>query len=107
MLKSKLVTFLLCWFLGGLGIHRFYVGKVGTGILWLFTGGLFGVGTFIDMVLILLNSFRDKMGNPLNNDIPTFVIVLLFLLWLVILAILGFTGILFDISGAIMGAIFG
>lgn len=107
MLKSKLVTFLLCWFLGGLGIHRFYVGKVGTGILWLFTGGLFGVGTFIDMVLILLNSFRDKMGNPLNNDIPTFVIVLLFLLWLVILAILAFTGILFDISGAIMGAIFG
>ncbi|MBQ3755018.1 MAG: TM2 domain-containing protein, partial [Clostridia bacterium] len=38
--KSRLVATLLCFFLGGLGIHRFYVGKVGTGILYLFTGGL-------------------------------------------------------------------
>lgn len=42
--KSKTTALLLCIFLGGLGVHRFYVGKGGTGILYLFTAGLFGIG---------------------------------------------------------------
>ncbi len=60
--KSRLVTFLLCTFLGGIGIHRFYVGKTGTGILWLFTLGCFGIGTFVDWIMILCGSFKDNNG---------------------------------------------
>ncbi len=47
-------------------MHRFYVGKVGTGILWLFTAGLLGIGAIIDFILILLGGFRDKAGMPLK-----------------------------------------
>ncbi|MCD8181466.1 MAG: NINE protein, partial [Firmicutes bacterium] len=63
--KSRIVALLLCIFLGGLGAHRFYVGKVGTGILYLFTGGLFGIGWLIDFILILVGSFKDNYGRPL------------------------------------------
>ena len=64
--KSKWVTLLLCFFLGGLGVHRFYVGKVGTGLIYLFTGGLFGVGWLIDFFVILFGGFRDKDGRRLD-----------------------------------------
>jgi len=61
--KSKLVAALLCIFLGYLGIHRFYVGKVGTGILWLLTAGLAGIGVIVDFIMILVGAFTDKNGN--------------------------------------------
>lgn len=61
--KSKVTAALLCFFFGGLGVHRFYVGKIGTGILWLVTVGFCGVGTLIDFIMILCGKFTDKSGN--------------------------------------------
>ena len=61
--KSRLVAALLCFFLGYLGVHRFYAGKVGTGILWLLTGGIAGIGTLVDFIMILVGSFTDQYGN--------------------------------------------
>lgn len=51
--KNKWVALLLCFFLGEFGIHRFYEGKVGTGILWMLTGGLFLIGWLIDLIILL------------------------------------------------------
>lgn len=65
--KSRLVAFLLCFFFGCLGVHRFYVGKIGTGIIWLLTGGIFGVGTLIDFILIIVGSFKDKEGKEIKK----------------------------------------
>ena len=64
--KSKMVAALLCLFLGAFGIHRFYVGKIGTGLIWLFTLGFGGIGALIDFIVILVGGFRDKAGMPLK-----------------------------------------
>ena len=64
--KSKIVTLLLCVFFGYLGIHQFYVGKVGMGILYFFTMGLFGFGWIIDIILILCGSFKDSNNLPIK-----------------------------------------
>ena len=47
------------------GLQRFYVGKIGTGILWFLTGGIFGVGQLIDVIMIILGGFKDRYGLPL------------------------------------------
>ena len=51
--KNKWVAFFLCFFLGYVGAHKFYEGKVGMGILYIFTVGLFGIGWLVDMIAIL------------------------------------------------------
>lgn len=51
--KNKWVAFFLCLFLGGVGAHKFYEGKIGMGILYLFTVGLFGIGWFVDCIALL------------------------------------------------------
>lgn len=58
--KSRLVALLLCIFLGVLGVHRFYLGKVGTGVLWLFTYGCLGIGWIIDIIMIACGKMCDK-----------------------------------------------
>ena len=51
--KDKVVALLLCFFLGWLGAHRFYEGKIVTGIIWFFTMGLLGVGVLVDFIILL------------------------------------------------------
>jgi len=60
--KSRLVALLLCFFVGALGVHRFYVGKIGTGILELLTIGGCGIWVLIDLIMIAVGSFTDKQG---------------------------------------------
>lgn len=63
--KSKMVTLILSIFFGGLGIHRFYVGKIGSGVLWFFTGGLFMIGWIYDIIKIATGTFRDGAELPI------------------------------------------
>jgi len=60
--KSRLVTLLLCFFLGGFGVHRFYVGKMGTGLLMLLTLGGCGIWYMIDLIMIIVGAFKDQQG---------------------------------------------
>jgi len=62
--QSRLVALLLALAIPIAGLHRIYVGKIGTGILWLLTGGLLMVGQIVDLILILAGRFKDKEGRP-------------------------------------------
>ncbi len=60
--KNFVVAILLCLFVGVFGVHRFYVGKVGTGIIQLITLGGLGIWAFIDLIMIIVGAFKDKQG---------------------------------------------
>ena len=65
--KSKTVALILCivGFFGFAGLHRMYVGKVGSGVLHFLTYGFCAIGTIIDLISILSGGFRDSYGQPL------------------------------------------
>lgn len=65
--KSFVVTWILAFLLGTFGIDRFYLGKIGTGILKLITLGGFGLWTLIDLIITLVGAQRDKAGRPLEG----------------------------------------
>lgn len=64
--NSRGLAFIICLLFGVAGFHRFYVGKIGTGLLWLFTGGFFGVGYIVDLISIGFGFFRDSRGRILR-----------------------------------------
>lgn len=69
--KDKTLTLLLCILGGGLGLHAFYVGKAGKGVLYLLTCGLFGIGWLIDIILIATNSYKDNTGAIITSNNTT------------------------------------
>lgn len=71
-MKSKTTAILLCFFLGGLGVHWFYLNRPGLGILWLFTLGLFGIGTLINFIQLICMS--DMTFNQKYNSVPVMTI---------------------------------
>lgn len=60
--KSRLVALLLCIFLGFLGVHRFYLGKIGTGVVWCLSFGCFYVGWVIDIIMLACGKMNDANG---------------------------------------------
>ncbi len=66
--RNFVAMILLCLFVGTLGVHRFYAGKVGTGIVMLLTLGGFGIWTLVDLILIACGAFKDSDGKPIKAD---------------------------------------
>src|SRR5690242_19189199 len=66
--KSWLATALLCLFLGTLGMHRFYTGRIVSGIFQLLTFGGFGIWAFIDLIMIISGDFKDSYNRPLDQQ---------------------------------------
>ncbi len=61
--KSGIACLLFLLFLAPFGLHRMYVGKIGTGILFLLTGGGLGIWWLIDLILLIAGSFKDADGS--------------------------------------------
>lgn len=66
--RNPYVELVLCIFLGSMGIHRFYVGKIGTGILYLFTVGLFGIGWIVDIIMIAVRVAKGSPPRCISGD---------------------------------------
>jgi len=66
--KGFIPTLLLCLLLGGFGAHRFYVGKIGTAVLMIFTLGGLGIWTLIDLIIIATGKFKDKEGRVITHS---------------------------------------
>ena len=62
--KSRVVALLLCFILGVFGAHRFYVGKIWTGVLQIVTLGGLGIWSLVDLIMIIVGAFKDKQGRP-------------------------------------------
>ena len=65
--KKTLPTFLLCFFLGPLGAHRYYVGKIKSGVLQMLTLGGLGIWSLVDFIQIIIGSFTDAEGKKITQ----------------------------------------
>lgn len=65
--RKQVIAIVLSIFLGSMGVDRFYMGRIGTGVLKLLTLGGFGIWTFIDWILIATNNLKDGEGKYLQS----------------------------------------
>lgn len=93
--KSFVAAWLLSYFLGMLGVDRFYLGKVGTGVLKLVTVGGCGLWWLIDLIIILAGGARDSSGRPLDgyHQHKTVAIIITLVLIVVSFGINAMTGV--------------
>lgn len=68
--RSYILTLLLAWFFGWLGIHRFYTGYIWIGVAQLLTAGGCGIWSLVDIIAIALNKYQDADGNDLADHNP-------------------------------------
>lgn len=64
--EKWILSLLLCWFLGVFGVHRFYLNKIGTGVLMLLTFGGLGIWYLIDLIFIAAGQFKDEYGQKIG-----------------------------------------
>lgn len=67
--KDWFTTLLLCLFLGVLGVHRFYTGHVGIGIVQVLTMGGCGIWALVDLIMLAMGKFTDSEGRPLDRRV--------------------------------------
>lgn len=65
--KDKKTAMILCVIVGLFGIHDFYLGRIGSGILKLCTANIFGIGWIADIVKIATGTYKDGAGEPLRK----------------------------------------
>ena len=65
--KRMLPAFILCWFFGVFGVHRFYAGKIGSGIFMILTLGGLGIWALVDLINIVMGNFTDAEGKKINQ----------------------------------------
>ena len=88
--RSYVPTLLLSFFLGGFGIHRFYTGYIGIGIIQLLTLGGCGIWTIIDFINICFNNFKDAEGKELDE--PNLQLgKIFFFIWIILFILSWFT----------------
>ena len=110
--KNHTVAILLCFFLGFLGIHRFYMGRVASGLIMLalniISAGLLSIWTYIDMIILTFSNFNDSNGMPLAEksmalSIILFIIYTIGLIAIIILVILPLVAAALLLLAAIFG----
>ncbi|MBE6052935.1 MAG: TM2 domain-containing protein [Clostridium sartagoforme] len=65
--KSRKITLIICAIAGMIGVHDFYLGRVGSGFIKLLTCNYFSIGWIVDLIKISTGAYKDNVGAPLRK----------------------------------------